>query len=132
MEEVIVAATTQRDLASVELWQRSLERSRRRRALAENPRRGSRSKVVAGALSIGALAILAAPASGISSEQACEDAGGTYVKTGGTADCQFPVGNSDNVKTTSQKGSFNSSHEEGLTNPGGTNPPGQQGGDTLP
>jgi hypothetical protein len=52
----------ERDLASVELWQRSLERSRRRRALAENPRRGSRRKAVAGALSIAALSILAAPA----------------------------------------------------------------------
>ena len=47
----------------------------------------------------------AAPASAISDEQACTDAGGTYVKEQGTASCQFPVGKSDNVKTTSQKGS---------------------------
>ena len=54
-----------------------------------------------------------------------------YVKDQGTASCVFPVGNSDNTKVTSQKGSFESSHGEEFTNPGGNEPPGQQGGDTL-
>ena len=78
-----------------------------------------------------ALAVPAAPAFAISDEQACEDQGGTFVKERGTAECQFPVGNSHNVKTVSQKGSFGSSHDETLTNPGGNQPPGQQGGDRL-
>ena len=82
-------------------------------------------------LSVSALAATAAPASAISDEQACTDAGGTYVKEQGTASCAFPVGNSANVKTTSQQGSFESSHGEELTNPGGNQPPGQQGGDTI-
>ena len=88
-------------------------------------------KTLVAALSISAVAATAAPAFAISDEQACTDAGGTYVKQQGTASCQFPVGNSDNVKTTSQKGSFESSHGETLTNPGGNQPPGQQGGDTI-
>jgi hypothetical protein len=54
-----VAETPQRDLASVELWQRSLERSRRRRAAAQHRRRTPRA--LAGLLAVGALAI-AAPA----------------------------------------------------------------------
>ena len=87
-------------------------------------------RTAAGAAALGLL-VAAAPASAISDEQACTDAGGTYVKEQGTASCQFPVGNSDNVKTTSQKGSFGSSHDEALTNPGGNQPPGQQGGNTL-
>jgi len=86
----------------------------------------------AAALASGALLLAAAsPASAISDEQACTDAGGTYTKDQGTASCAFPVGNSDNVKTTSQKGSFESSQGEQLTNPGGNQPPGQQGGDTI-
>ena len=88
---------------------------------------------IAAALLTGAFAlgIAASPALGISDEQACINAGGTYVKSGGTASCQFPVGNSHNVKTVSQKGSFGSSHDEALTNPGGNQPPGKQGGNTL-
>jgi hypothetical protein len=50
-----VADTGQRDLASVELWQRSLERSRRRRATARHHRKAP--LVVAGVLSAGAMAI---------------------------------------------------------------------------
>lgn len=88
-------------------------------------------KTLTAALSTAALAVTAAPAFAISDEQACTDAGGTFVKEGGTSSCQFPVGQSDNVKTTSQKGSFQSSHDETRTNPGGNQPPGQQGGDTL-
>jgi hypothetical protein len=87
-------------------------------------------KTVAGVAALGLLAA-ASPAFGASDAQACADAGGTYSKSGGTASCDFPVGNSDNVKTTSQKGSFGSSHDETLTNPGGNQPPGQQGGNTL-
>jgi hypothetical protein len=80
-----------------------------------------------------AAALLLATGSALaeSSAQACSDAGGTYTKDGGTAICTFPVGNSDNTKTTDQKGSFSSSHPEEKTNPGGTKPPGQQGGNTL-
>jgi hypothetical protein len=80
----------------------------------------------------GALLLAATPASAESSAAACSSAGGTYIKDGGTSFCQFSVGNSDNTKTVDQKGSFKSSHEEGLTNPGGTKPPGQQGGNRLP
>jgi hypothetical protein len=92
--------------------------------------RPTRGKLAAG-LATFALLVAAAPSFAASDEQACTDAGGTYVKEQGTASCQFPVGNSANVKTTSQKGSFGSSHDESLTNPGGNQPPGQQGGDTL-
>ncbi len=91
-----------------------------------------RCKALAGVLAVGALSITAAPAVAASGAQACADAGGTYQKTGSTAQCVFPVGNSDNTKVTDQKGSFNSSHDEGYTNPNGNRPPGQQGGDTLP
>jgi hypothetical protein len=84
----------------------------------------------AAALTLG-LMVPAAPALAISDAQACDEAGGTFVKEQGTAECQFPVGKSGNVKTTSQKGSFQSSHQEEFTNPGGNQPPGQQGGDTL-
>jgi hypothetical protein len=90
----------------------------------------ARRTVGAAALTLG-LMVPAAPALAISDEQACEADGGTYVKEQGTASCRFPVGNSHNVKTTSQKGSFESSHGETKTNPGGNQPPGQQGGDTL-
>ncbi len=90
----------------------------------------ARRTVGAAAIAVG-LMLPAAPALAASDAQACEDAGGTFVKDGGTASCQFPVGNSDNVKTTSQKGSFESSHGETRTNPGGNQPPGQQGGDSL-
>ena len=89
-----------------------------------------RKRAATGIAAFGLL-VAAAPASAISDEQACTNAGGTFVKSGGTASCQFPVGNSDNVKTTSQKGSFQSSHPEAKTNPGGNQPPGQQGGDTI-
>jgi hypothetical protein len=88
-------------------------------------------KTLTAVLSTAALAVTAAPAFAISDEQACTEAGGTFVKEQGTSSCQFPVGQSDNVKTTSQQGSFQSSHEETHTNPGGNQPPGQQGGDTL-
>ena len=54
-----MSETRQRDLASVELWQRSLERSRRRRATAPHRRKAPRA--LAGVLAVGALAI-AAPA----------------------------------------------------------------------
>jgi hypothetical protein len=77
------------------------------------------------------LMVGAAPASAISDAGACEAQGGMYVKEQGTATCQFPVGSSDNTKDVSQKGSFGSSHNETLTNPGGNKPPGQQGGDQL-
>ncbi len=93
-------------------------------------KRAARRIAGAAALAVG-LMVPAAPALAASDAQACEEAGGTFVKDGGTASCQFPVGNSDNVKTTSQKGSFGSSHDETRTNPGGNQPPGQQGGDSL-
>jgi hypothetical protein len=89
-----------------------------------------RKTAATGVVALGLL-MSAAPAWAVSDEQACTDAGGTFVKSGGTASCQFPVGNSSNVKTTSQKGSFQSSHPETKTNPGGNQPPGQQGGDTI-
>jgi hypothetical protein len=92
--------------------------------------RRTRRAAGAAALTLG-LMIPAAPAFAISDEQACEADGGTYEKSGGTATCIYPVGNSHNVKTTSQKGSFESSHGETKTNPGGNQPPGQQGGDSL-
>ena len=63
-----------------------------------------RKTAVTGLAALGLL-IAAAPASAISDELACTDAGGTYVKEQGTASCQFPVGKSDSVKTTSEKGS---------------------------
>ena len=64
----------------------------------------ARKTAVAGLAAL-AFVVAATPASAISDEQACVDAGGTYVKKRGTASCQFPVGNSHNVKTISQKGS---------------------------
>ncbi len=66
-----------------------------------------------------------------SPETDCNAEGGTYYKDGPVAVCEFPVGSSDNVKTTDQKGSFNSSHTETKTNPGGNQPPGQQGGNDI-
>ena len=83
---------------------------------------------------IGAAALMAGGAGAAlaaSPAQECADAGGTYTKTGSTATCTFPVGNSDNTKVVDQKGSFNSSHDETFTNPGGTQPPGQQGGNDV-
>ena len=87
--------------------------------------------------SISRLAALAAVAAGLtipagtafadSDEQICEAAGGTYTKVGSVSTCEFPVGNSHNVKTDDQKGSFKSSHPEGYINPSGHRPPGQQG-----
>jgi len=81
---------------------------------------------VAAAMALPGAALAASPA------QQCADAGGTFV-TGpnGTKSCQFPVGSSSNVKTTSQKGSFNSSQDESFTNPGGNEPGGQQGGNDI-
>ena len=87
--------------------------------------------VFAALTAVAALGVTAAPALAESDAQACEEARGTFTKEKGTASCAFPVGNSDNTKTTSQKGSFESSAEETKTNPGGNQPPGQQGGDTL-
>ena len=81
---------------------------------------------VAGALAVPTVAGAASPA------QQCADAGGTFVTdANGVKSCEFPVGNSDNVKTTSQKGSFNSSQGETFTNPGGNQPSGQQGGNNI-
>lgn len=94
-----------------------------------------RRKILAGIVAIGALAIPAAPASAASAEQACFDSGGTsYDKVNGENICTYPVGNSDNTKTTTQKGSWSSDggHDEGYANPNGNMPPGKQGGDTLP
>ena len=91
-------------------------------------------RVKATIAAIGAAALMAGGAGaalGASAESQCEDAGGMYTKSGGTATCTFPVGNSDNTKVTDQKGSFNSSQGESLTNPGGTQPPGQQGGNDI-
>jgi hypothetical protein len=91
-------------------------------------------RVKATVAAIGAAALMAGGASaalGASAESQCEAAGGTFTKSGGTSTCTFPVGNSDNTKVTDQKGSFNSSHDETLTNPGGTQPPGQQGGNDI-
>ena len=83
-------------------------------------------------LSASALAVTAAPAYAVSDEQACYDSGGiNYYKDGGTSYCEYAVGSSANVKTTTQKGSYESSHGEGKINPGGNEPPGQQGGDSL-
>ena len=79
----------------------------------------------AGALAVPGYALAASPA------QQCEAAGGEYVKSGSSAKCVFPVGNSDNTKVVDQKGSFNSSHDEGYTNPGGSKPPGKQGGNEV-
>jgi hypothetical protein len=90
-----------------------------------------RKATIAALLTAGAFAVSAAPALAESDEQACVAAGGTYTKTGSISSCAFPVGNSANVKTTFQKGSYESSHSEGKINPGGNLPPGQQGGDTL-
>jgi hypothetical protein len=90
-----------------------------------------RKATIAALLTAGAFAVSASPALAESDEQACTAAGGTYTKTQGVSSCAFPVGNSHNVKTTFQKGSYESSHPEGKINPGGNLPPGQQGGDTL-
>jgi hypothetical protein len=89
-----------------------------------------RKAAVAGVVAAVALGVPGG-ALAISDEQACENAGGTYTKSGSTSSCAFPVGKSDNTKTTSEKGSFQSNHPEQKTNPGGNQPPGQQGGDTL-
>ncbi len=56
----------------------------------------------------------------------CAEQGGVYAKDGNVVTCTFPVGNSDNTKVDDQKGSFQSSHPQGYTNPGGSKPPGQQ------
>jgi hypothetical protein len=83
---------------------------------------------------IGAAALIAGGAGAAvaaSPADECAAAGGTYTKSGSTAGCSFPVGKSDNTKTVDQKGSFNSSHDEEFTNPGGTQPPGQQGGNDV-
>jgi hypothetical protein len=59
MEEASV--TAELDLASVELWRRSLERSRRRRELAHGRRRDYRPRALVAVLSVAVLAF-AAPA----------------------------------------------------------------------
>lgn len=82
--------------------------------------------VAVGALAAG-LSFSAGTAFGASDAQLCEAAGGTYTKVGPVSTCEFPVGNSHNVKTDDQKGSFKSSHPEGYINPSGHRPPGQQG-----
>ncbi|HEU4657412.1 MAG TPA: hypothetical protein VFR97_07795 [Capillimicrobium sp.] len=86
--------------------------------------------LVAG-VAVCALAIPGAAALAASPADECAATGGTYSKDGGTAVCTYPVGQSDNTKVTSQKGSFNSSHDETFENPGGTFPPGQQGGNDV-
>jgi hypothetical protein len=93
-----------------------------------------RRKMLAGFVAIAALAIPAAPAMAVSPEQACIDSGGTYDKVNGLNTCTYPVGQSDNTKVTDQQGSWSSDggHDEGYTNPNGNEPPGKQGGDTLP
>lgn len=89
-------------------------------------RRGALIAVAAGALAVPLPAVAASPAA------ECDAAGGEYRQgPNGTKDCVFPVGNSDNEKVTSQKGSFNSSHDESYTNPSGNQPPGQQGGNDI-
>jgi hypothetical protein len=76
--------------------------------------------------------LFAVPAFAISDEDACiADGGIRYEKEGGTGTCIYPVGNSDNTKQVTQKGSFSSSHDEGYVNPNGNEPPGQQGGDNI-
>jgi len=70
-------------------------------------------------------------ASAASPEAECAATGGTYTKSGSTAVCTYPVGNSDNTKQSTQKGSFTSSHDENYKNPGGSFPPGQQGGNNV-
>ena len=71
------------------------------------------------------------PALSQSSETQCELSGGDFDKDGSIATCSYPVGSSSNTKIIDQKGSFSSSHPETKTNPGGNQPPGQQGGNTL-
>ena len=88
-------------------------------------------KAIAAATAVAAIAIAAGPATSASPREQCEAAGGTYINSGGTKSCAFPVGKSGNTKTVSQKGSFNSSHPESFENPGGNLPPGQQGGNRL-
>lgn len=85
-----------------------------------------KSVVAVGALAAG-LTVPAGTAFADSDKQLCEAAGGTYTKVGSVSTCAFPVGNSHNVKTVDQKGSFKSSHPQGFINPGGNRPPGQQG-----
>lgn len=85
-----------------------------------------RKAFAAGALTLG-LMVSAAPALAASDAQTCEAQGGTFTNDSGTKSCALPVGNSDNTKTTSQKGSFSSSHPSEFRNPGGNQPPGQQG-----
>ena len=68
-----------------------------------------------------------------SDADACFASGGIdYVKEGGVGTCIYPVGNSDNTKEVSQKGSFASSQDSTLTNPGGNQPAGQTNKDDIP
>jgi len=83
--------------------------------------------VAVGALAAGFAVAAGGTAQADSDRQLCEAAGGSYTKVGSVSTCEFPVGNSHNVKTDDQKGSFKSSHPEGYINPGGHRPPGQQG-----
>ena len=92
----------------------------------------SRTKLMAiGAVTAGALAMPGGAALAASPEAECDAAGGTYTKSGSTATCTFPVGQSDNTKESTQKGSFNSSHDENYKHPGDSYPPGQQGGNDV-
>lgn len=92
----------------------------------------SRTKLAAiGAVAVGALAVPGGAALAASPEAECTATGGTYTKSGSTATCTYAVGQSDNTKETTQKGSFNSSHDENYENPGGSFPPGQQGGNDV-
>lgn len=88
-------------------------------------------KAIAALAAAAVMALLPGVVMAESPREQCEAAGGIYSNQGGTKSCAFPVGKSHNVKTTSQKGSFNSSHPESKTNPGGNQPPGQQGGNDL-
>lgn len=90
-----------------------------------------RHRMLAGILSATALSMSATPALAASPEAECEATGGTYDKSGSTAQCIYAVGQSDNTKVSGQKGSFNSSHDESYKNPGDNLPPGQQGGNDV-
>lgn len=94
-------------------------------------KRTAASVLMSAGIALGGVLIPAGTASAASPQTICEESGGTYTKTGSTATCTYPVGSSDNTKVTTQKGSFNSSHDENYKNPGGSYPPGQQGGNDL-
>lgn len=72
-------------------------------------------------------ALLPTGAYAISDQEACEANGGTFSKVNGQSSCSLQTGNSSNTKTTTQQGSFESSQPTTYTNPGGSQPAGQQG-----